>query len=415
MNRVKKSERGRRGSWSRGALAGVAALGSSLLLGACDLAVELPGDITAAELEQPEDLPLLVTSAEGVFECAYQQYVLLSAQLVDEFMTGGSDGAYYIYDQREITPATSGYASGGCPGGQLSGLYTPLSQARWFTDSNLRRAMEGGSQDLVARSAVLAGYAYTLFGEGFCSAAFDEGPEVLPPAVLALAEDRFSTAISSASGELQTLAYLGRARVRLNQGDMSGAVSDAQQVPDGFAYYATRSSADNSRQNHLYGSNWIDRNIEVDVPFWNLEFEGVPDPRVELVHTGNTGRNGLNPEVLQTKYQDYDANIPIGRYAEALLIIAEATGGQTAVDNINELHTRAGLPPFASNDPAEIMEQVYEERRRELFLEGHRMNDMLRLNIPFPSGADPFNDRRYGETTCFPLPDIERENNPNIP
>ena len=415
MNKVKESKRGRRGSRFRGALAGVTALGSSLLLGACDLAVELPGDITAAELEQPEDLPLLVTSAEGVFECAYQQYVLLSAQLVDEFMTGGSDGAYYIYDQREITPATSGYASGGCPGGQLSGLYTPLSQARWFTDSNLARAQEGGSQELVARSAVLAGYAYTLFGEGFCSAAFDEGPEVSPPAVLALAEDRFSTAISSASGELQTLAYLGRARVRLNQGDMSGAVSDAQQVPDGFAYYATRSSADNSRQNHLYGSNWIDRNIEVDVPFWNLEWEGVPDPRVELVHTGNTGRNGLNPEVLQTKYSDYDADIPIGRYAEALLIIAEAAGGQTAVDNINELHARAGLPPFASNDPAEIMEQVYEERRRELFLEGHRLNDMLRLGIPFPSGADPFNDRRYGETTCFPLPDIERENNPNIP
>lgn len=415
MSKVKKSKRRRRGSCFREALAVFAALGSIPLLGACDLAVELPGDITAAELEQPEDLPLLVTSAEGVFECAYQQYVLLSAQLVDEFMTGGSDGAYYIYDQREITPATSGYASGGCPGGQLSGLYTPLSQARWFTDSNLQRAQEGGSQDLVARSAVLAGYAYTLFGEGFCSAAFDEGPEVFPPEVLALAEDRFSTAISSASGELQTLAYLGRARVRLNQGDMSGAVSDAQQVPDGFAYYATRSSADNSRQNHLYGSNWIDRNIEVDVPFWNLEFEGVPDPRVELVHTGNTGRNGLNPEVLQTKYQDYEADIPIGRYAEALLIIAEAAGGQTAVDNINELHARAGLPPFASSDPAEIMEQVYEERRRELFLEGHRMNDMLRLNIPFPSGADPFNDRRYGETTCFPLPDIERENNPNIP
>lgn len=415
MNSVTQTKRSRRGSPSPGDPARLAAVCLSLMLGACDLAVELPGDITAEELEQPEDLPLLVTSAEGVFECAYQQYVLLSAQLVDEFMSGGSDGAYYIYDQREITPATGTYSSGGCPGGQLAGLYTPLSQARWFSDSNLQRAQEAGSQDMVARSAVLAGYAYTLFGEGFCSAAYDGGPEVLPPQSLELAEDRFSTAISSGSGDLQTLAYLGRARARLNQGDMAGAISDAQQVPDGFAYYATRSSADNSRQNHLYGSNWIDRNIEVDVPFWNLEWQGVPDPRVELIHTGNTGRNGLNPEVLQTKYPDYDADIPIGRYAEALLIIAEAAGGQTAVDNINELHTRAGLPPFVSDDPAEIMAQVHEERRRELFIEGHRMNDMLRLNIPFPSGADPFNDRRYGETTCFPLPDIERENNPNIP
>ena len=414
MNRVEQSERGRRGSPFRGALAGLATLGLSLMLGACDLAVELPGDITASELEQPEDLPLLVTSADGVFECAYQQYVLLSAQLIDEFNSGGSDGSYYIYDQREITPATSGFSSNGCPGGQLSGLYTPLSQSRWFADSNLGRAQEAGSQDLVARSAVVAGYAYTLFGEGFCSAAFDEGPEVFPPQTLELADSRFSTAISSASGELLTLAYLGRARARLDLGDLAGAVSDAQQVPDGFAYYATRSSSDNTRRNHLYGSNWIDRNIEVDVPFWNLEWQGVPDPRVELIHTDNLGRNGLTPEVLQTKYPDYDADIPIGRYAEALLIIAEAAGGQTAVDNINELHARAGLPPFASDDADEIMDHVYEERRRELFLEGHRMNDMLRLNIPFPSGADRFNDRRYGTTTCFPLPDIERENNENI-
>ena len=415
MNRVKQSQRGRRGSPFRGTLAGLSAVGLCIMLGACDLAVELPGDITAVELEQPEDLPLLVTSADGVFECAYQQYVLLSAQLIDEFNSGGSDGSYYIYDQREVTPATAGYSSNGCPGGQLSGLYTPLSQARWFADSNLARAQEAGSQDLIARSAVAAGYAYTLFGEGFCSAAFDGGPEQSPPQVLELAESRFSTAISSASGELLTLAYLGRARARLDMGDLAGAVSDAQQVPDGFVYYATRSPADGSRQNHLYGSNWIDRNIEVDVPFWNLEWQGVPDPRVELVRTGNTGRNGLTPEVLQTKYPDYGADIPVGRYTEALLIIAEAMGGQTAVDNINELHGRAGLPPFASNAADEIMDHVYEERRRELFLEGHRMNDMLRLNIPFPSGADPFNDRRYGNTTCFPLPDIERENNENIP
>jgi hypothetical protein len=395
-------------------LAGLAVATLSLLW-ACDLAVDLPGDITADDLEQAEDLPLLVTSAEGVFECAYQQYTLLSAQLTDEFMSGGSDGSYYIYDQRVIEASTSGYASGGCPGGQLSGLYTPLSQARWFADSNLARAQEAGDQELVIRSAVVAGYSYVLFGEGFCSAAFDGGPELSPPEVLELAEARFTTAIEHASGDYLSLAHLGRARARLDLGDLAGAAADAREVPDGFVYYATRSSADNSRQNHIYGSNHVDRNVEVDIPFWNLEWQGVPDPRVELTHTGNFGRNGLNPEVLQTKYLNYDADIPIGRYAEALLIIAEAEGGQTAVDMINELHDRAGLPPFSSTDAAEIMAHVHEERRRELFLEGHRLNDMLRLDVPFPSGTDPYNDRRYGETTCFPLPDIEINNNDNIP
>jgi hypothetical protein len=57
---------------------------------------------------------------------------------------------------------------------------------------------------------------------------------------------------------------------------------------------------------------------------------------------------------------------------------------------------------------------VLEERRRQLFLEGHRLNDMLRHDLPFPTGEN-HKGQAWGPITCMPLPDQERLNNPNIP
>jgi hypothetical protein len=71
------------------------------------------------------------------------------------------------------------------------------------------------------------------------------------------------------------------------------------------------------------------------------------------------------------------------------------------------------LPLFSSTDPAEIARHVLEERRRELFLDGHRLGDFLRLELRFDTGL---NHKRqpYGDVTCMPLPLVETANNPNI-
>ena len=68
------------------------------------------------------------------------------------------------------------------------------------------------------------------------------------------------------------------------------------------------------------------------------------------------------------------------------------------------------------NDATEILDHVIEERRREFFLEAHRFWDHRRMLIPFdPPVGDPYpKGGFYGDTRCFPLPDLERDNNPNI-
>jgi starch-binding outer membrane protein, SusD/RagB family len=158
--------------------------------------------------------------------------------------------------------------------------------------------------------------------------------------------------------------------------------------------------------------------VTVDTQFRNLNINGVPDPRVPVV---DAGRGGSLPAVRlwsQNKYTSLTAPIPIATWREALLIRAEVAGGQTAVGIINQLRSRfAGLPTFASTSEAAIQAQVQEERRRELFLEGHRLYDTIRFNVPFkPAAGVPFPNGggTYGTNKCLPLPDIERLNNPSI-
>src|SRR5690606_39317539 len=73
---------------------------------------------------------------------------------------------------------------------------------------------------------------------------------------------------------------------------------------------------------------------------------------------------------IQQKYLAYDSPIPIARYEEAQLILAEARGGQDAVDIINALRAPHGIPDYTGpTDAASIRNLIIEERRRELFVE----------------------------------------------
>ena len=103
--------------------------------------------------------------------------------------------------------------------------------------------------------------------------------------------------------------------------------------------------------------------------------------------------------------------IPIASWEEAQLIIAEARPDE-AEAAINRLRNAQGLPEYTPSGEGHIAD-VLEERRRQLFLEGHRHNDMLRHDLPFPTGANHMGEFR-GDVTCLPLPLQERENNQNI-
>ncbi len=99
--------------------------------------------------------------------------------------------------------------------------------------------------------------------------------------------------------------------------------------------------------------------------------------------------NTLNPVLLSpAKYKRVDNVLPVIRLAEMYLTRAEAIFEQntTVIDNgalsdLNTIRTRAGLPALNAGDfgdSFEFYDSLVQERKRELFLEGHLLHDLRR-------------------------------------
>jgi hypothetical protein len=390
-------------------------------LNACDslLEVELPGDVTEDALDDPALADILVNSVIADFECAYNNYNFATSVHSDEMWHSSGNLSNRNWGQRKITETFTDYVSSGC-GGAAFGLWTTMHTARFQSEDVFDRIT--ATEDVAEKDSKLAtvrtygGFLYTFFGETFCSVTIDGGDPMQPEAVLGMAEDRFESAIqlaqSSGNTDMLNAARVGLARARLNLGDYQGARQVAEAVPEGFALNATRSDDFDYRRNKGRTNFFETGHHTVAPDFRNLEWKGVPDPRVNVIDQGRFGHNGVTDLWTSDKWPSRDTPIPIATWKEAQLIIAEAaanTGDEsTAVAIINDLHDLAGLPAYDPSTDGSVMDQVILERSRELFQEGgHRLNDMLRFGLPFPEGIDHVGGA-YGNTTCFPLPLVEQ-------
>ncbi|QNL48073.1 RagB/SusD family nutrient uptake outer membrane protein [Olivibacter sp. SDN3] len=99
--------------------------------------------------------------------------------------------------------------------------------------------------------------------------------------------------------------------------------------------------------------------------------------------------------------------IPIIRLAEMYLIAAEAKG-LAGLPLLNELRAARNLPAINPSNESEYQEAVALERRRELLAEGFRWFDLVRTG----KAVEELGIEDY--RTKFPIPDYEREVNPNL-
>jgi starch-binding outer membrane protein, SusD/RagB family len=393
------------------------------------LDVDAPTQVPASLLEGPEHADLLVNGVIGDFNCALGSYIISQGLLGDELHDGTFTASNWLVPARVLS-GTENYGTAGCT---ARGVYTPMSVARWSADDALRKLDGWTDAEVAARgqkigiAAAYAGYAHVLLGESMCSVAFDIGPEVTPTESFNRAVARFDRAIASATAAndaaILNMARVGKGRALLNLGraaDASAAVAD---VPATFVRLAVRADTDaRSRNRVAMESPWSNSSgtaggsSSVAEPYHNLTVGGVADPRVPVTDMQRLAGDALTPLWRQDKYRTPGTAVPIARGAEALLIRAEAAGGQTAVGHINTLRAVHNLPAFSSADEAAIQAQIIEERRREFFLEGHRLGDMRRYNLPFfPATGTAYNKGgAYGDARCFPLPMVERLSNPNI-
>jgi hypothetical protein len=222
---------------------------------------------------------------------------------------------------------------------------------------------------------------------------------------------------------------VGRARVRLYQGNTAGATADAALVPKGFVFNASTDASDGGgrRGNRVYAAVQQTGNYTVESVSINLKTEqGEVDPRSATVTTNTRPADSRSVIYAPAKYSTGPTQnnatgdaipLPMGRYEEAQLILAEVQGGANAVSIINAMRATVSLKPYAGpTDATSIKNLVVDERRRVLFLEGTRNYDIQRLSLtlnPAVGSTYPRVGGAYGNTTCLPLPDVERFNNPN--
>jgi hypothetical protein len=440
---------------------GVLLLAPALLLtSACSLdeilEVELPGRVRDSSLDDPALAQTLVNSVIGDTECAWNQYTAGASIHSDEWMPSSGNLNMREWGQRKIFANHANHQAG-C-GAWAFPNYTPLHTARFQADDIFRRLGEFDASvvtdktDLQATVRAWGAFAALALSEGYCTMVLsrdgEPGSELSRSEANALTEGLFAEAIQlaqqSGNDEVLNMALVGRARARLNQGNYSGAISDAQQVPDGFLKVATRDGSQATRWNYHFErmnatSNFREhgsitpgyRDQTINASGEHTQADGVADSRVNVQSTGALAADFATIHYFHDKANSREAPVPMASFKEAQLIIAEASVElgdlQTAIDIINDRHARAGVPAWGgSSDQAEVLRHVLAERKAELFAEGgHRLNDMIRYRgtayeIPFlgepgsdhPSGVDQ-TGAEYGDVTCFELPLVESLNNPN--
>ena len=409
-------------------------LGLTLFTGGCGalddlLSVDAPSQVIATDLENPAAATLLVASVANEFRCTLTYFATASALTGNEWRDASNNSVMNIWDQRvhDTSGYGSQYASADC-GSNQPAIYQPLSRTRWLADLSLT-LLDGwdvgevpDKAELTAEAAMYAGYTYVLFGEAMCSVAFDDGPEQTPADAFDLAVQRFDQAIGAgASGDILDAARVGKARAQLNLGQVAAAGATAGSVTAGFSLELNYSNAESVTRNKQWEFNVDDENVTVAEPYRAFMTEGMLDPRISVTDEGTTHPQTGIAIYTNDKYPDASTPVEMASWEEAQLIVAEAEVGAgnfgTAIAIIDALHTAIGLPAYSGGANAvEVMAQIVEERKAEMFLEGHHLQDIKRLGIPlYPeTGTDDGFGGAYGNQVCFDLPATEFQNNGTI-
>jgi len=436
-------------------LAPLAAVG----LGACNdlLSVENPGKLNDPFLNDPVLVDAMVNTAAAGFNTTIDDLVFAGAILGDEAVNSHNFEQWKRIDLRLIEEDNSILNSN---------IYQPLHAARFGADSLAGRvkAVYGDTLNnkgrlALARMKNYAGYSYVYLGEFFCESPVNLSASLPSDSLLNRAIADFGEALTYAKAvrgatvgttsadSMVALATIGTARAYLQLGNKAKAIEFASQVVAGqvfsgdFSWNVAYSENTTLPNDLLFSVNTgSSRQMGVDASFRNLKVGTVNDARVRHTATAQPAHNALTitfSPYLAPSHGGYNAaetdlskqtfqkstSIRLASTLEAKYIIAEAQGPTAATNTfVNERRAfgaknAGGTDVTLSGDA--LMAELRDQRRRDFFLDGHRLGDLRRYKAQygvdqFPSGPHPNVDwGNYGTATCF-IPTLnERIGNPN--
>ena len=428
-----------------------------------------PSAIEAKDLESPLYINLMVNGVIGEYQQIVDDMALRSGVFGDELFNNHGFFEEREIDKRNIIPEN----------GTWGLFYGPLQRSRFLADSVAGRLKvirgDSASSDLrIARVLAYAAASYDLLAEYLCTIPVNGSvpytpeeivktfvvPRVNEAITIATAHkgSTTSTAAQAAADSVINFARVTAARALLYVNDKAAARAFAVQVPATFefrAYYSSQNAREVSAfQNAAAGSPWVSM---------EPKNKRLNDPRVPHLLTpsgvqslgqGNADTVTLNgvrtigafTPKSPLMFSTYDGtttgtpftlgcSVPLAGGAcapqtymkvatglEAQYIVAEADGAVASTLAFINARRAVGGQLAVTLAGAALLAELREQRRRDFFLDGHRLGDMRRYlkydQIDnFPRGPYPgsISSETYNDATCFPLTLAEISGNPNVP
>ncbi len=418
-----------------------AGLGAALLplaaLAACSFEVTNPGPVQQKFLSDPSAGPALVNGAGRDLSDALNWISYTSAAASREIFPAGSTGSFGITVKEQIGILSTD---------ESDTFWNYAQRARWeaeSADSTLKAGMSAsayGASATIAQVKLWAAYANRLLGENMCDATINAGPKLPYTAFLSRAEQEFSDALTIATAAnnttLANAARAGRASVRADQGNWTGAVQDAAAIADNFVYTMPyfANTTDAALYNRIY---WATANAPYRAhtvwnTFYDSYYTNTKDPRVSWSQDPKTPNGdgavlqlGKVPWHFETKFAKKDAGINLSSGWEMRLLQAEAALGTgdvaTALPLLNKHRVALGLQPWTATTTADAYTALKRERGIELWMEARRLGDLRRWDAAkTPGDLSPYEvpgSTSYldaNRNLCFPIPLSELQTNPNL-
>lgn len=134
------------------------------------------------------------------------------------------------------------------------------------------------------------------------------------------------------------------------------------------------------------------------------------DASYEFAEIRLSGARIAKYEIAKGSDENLSNDFPLFRYADILLMKAEAMirQGKNGDQYVNQVRGRAGVSAWSST----TLDQILEERGREMFCEGHRRQDLIRFGRFLEARWEK--EVSTPDRRIFPIPQWAIDANPNL-